>query len=123
MELLKILLVEDDPVDQLIIQKMAAYAGFEVEVSHNGQDAIEKLHKEHYHLVLMDLEMPVMNGYETTCYIRQHLERNKNIPIIIITGKDGVGEAARCLLLGANTFLTKPITGENLIKEINTLVI
>jgi CheY-like chemotaxis protein len=123
MDLLKILLVEDNLTDQLIVQRLADYAGFDVEVAGNGQEAIEKLSANHYDLILMDLEMPVMNGYETTTYIRHHLESKKDIPIIIITGREGLGEATRCLLLGANTFLTKPVTQENLIKEINTLML
>lgn len=123
MDLLRILLVEDNPFDQLIVQSLADYAGFEIEVAHNGQEAIQKLCTAAYDLVLLDLEMPVMNGYETTSYIRQYLEDQKNIPIIIITGKEGIGEAAHCLLLGANTFLTKPLSHETLIMEINTLVI
>ena len=123
MDLLQILLVEDNPIDQLIVRTLARYAGFEVDVAGNGQQAIDKLSANHYDLVIMDLEMPIMNGYETTTYIRQRLEGKKDIPIIIISGKDGLREAAHCLLLGANTFLTKPVTQENLIKEINTLVI
>jgi CheY-like chemotaxis protein len=123
MDLLKILLVEDNPTDQLIVQRLAGYAGFEVELAGNGQEAIEKLSASHYDLVLMDLEMPIMNGYETTTYIRHRLESKKDIPIIIITGREDQGEATRCLLMGANTFLTKPVTEENLIKEINTLML
>jgi CheY-like chemotaxis protein len=123
MDYLRILLVEDDPMDQLIIRSLAENAGFEIDVAGNGQTAIDKLRTGDYDLVLMDLEMPVMNGYEATVYIRQWLENKKDIPIIIITSKQGLDEATRCLLLGANTFLTKPITEDNLIKEIITLVI
>jgi CheY-like chemotaxis protein len=115
--------MEDDPMDQLILQHVTEYAGFEVEVAENGRVGIDKLRAGHYDLVVMDLEMPVMNGYEATAYIRQQLESKKDIPIIIVTSKEGLGEATRCLLLGANTFLSKPITEENLIREINTLVI
>lgn len=123
MDALKILLMEDNPMDQLIIQNVTAYAGFEVEVADNGRLGIDKLRAAHFDLVLMDLEMPQMNGYDATCFIRQQLGEKKDIPIIVITSKEGMQEAARCLLLGANTFLTKPVTLENLIREINTLVI
>jgi CheY-like chemotaxis protein len=123
MDLLKILLVEDNPFDQLIVQSLVNYAGFEVDVVGNGKEAIETLSASRYDLVLMDLEMPIMNGYETITYIRHRLESKKNIPIIIITGREGLQEAAHCLLLGANTFLTKPVTEENLITEINTLML
>jgi CheY-like chemotaxis protein len=123
MDLLKILLVEDDPIDQLIIRTVTEYAGFAIDIADNGRTGIDKLTAGHYDLVLLDLVMPVMNGYETMTFIRQRLDTQKNIPIIIITSKEDLGEAARCLLLGANSFLTKPITEENLIREINTLVI
>jgi CheY-like chemotaxis protein len=123
MDFLKILLIEDDPMDQLIIRSVTEHAGFEVEVAENGREGIDKLRAGQYDLVLMDLEMPVMNGYETTAFIRQSLEGQKDIPIIIITSKEGLGEATRCLLLGANTFVTKPVNEAKLIQEINTLMI
>ena len=123
MDLLKILLVEDDPMDQLIIRSVTEHAGFEVDVAENGLTGLDKLKAGEYDLVLLDLEMPVLNGYEAMAHIRQRLESQKNIPIIIITSKEGVEEATRCLLLGANSFLSKPVTEESLIREINTLVI
>jgi CheY-like chemotaxis protein len=123
MDLLKILLMEDDPMDQLIIRSLTEHAGFDVDVAGNGLAGLDKLKAGQYDLVLMDLEMPVLNGYEAMAHIRQQLESQKNIPILVISGKEGMGEATRCLLLGANSFLTKPVTAENLIREINTLVI
>src|SRR5687768_10264330 len=110
--------MEDDPLDQLIILIVSEHAGFAVDLAVNGLAGLDKLKAGQYDLVLMDLEMPVLNGYEAMAHIRHHLESQKNIPILVISSKEGMGEATRCLLLGANSFLTKPVTEENLIREI-----
>jgi len=123
MNLLKILLAEDDPFNQFIIQKVVKDAGFMLDVVENGQIAINKLQEQDYDLVLMDVEMPVMNGYEATSYIREHLGPKSNIPIIMVTSFVGLQEAAKCLLLGANTYLAKPFRSEELLEEIATLVV
>jgi len=123
MNLLKILLAEDDPFNQLLIRKVVKDAGFMLDVVDNGQVAIDKLQEQDYDLVLMDVEMPVMNGYEATSYIREHLGNKSNIPIIIVTNIAGTQEAAKCMLLGANTYLSKPFKSEQLLDEIATLVI
>ena len=123
MNFLKILLAEDDPMNQLIIRKVVKDAGFILDVVENGRTAIDKLQEKDYDLVLMDVEMPVMNGYEATSYIRENLGQKRNIPIIIVTNIAGTQEAAKCLLLGANTYLAKPFKSEQLLDEIATLVI
>ncbi len=123
MDSLKILLAEDDLLNQIVIQKLVQDAGFELEVVNDGQSVIEKLRENTYDLILMDIEMPIMNGYEATTYIRNELGSKSNIPIIVITSLDGIGEAAKCMLIGANTFIQKPLKAEELIAEINTLVI
>ncbi|PIQ21843.1 MAG: hypothetical protein COW65_06680 [Cytophagales bacterium CG18_big_fil_WC_8_21_14_2_50_42_9] len=123
MNLLKILLAEDDPMNQLLIRKVVGDAGFKLDVVENGQIAIDKLQEQDYDLILMDVEMPVMNGYEATSYIREHLGLKSNIPIIMVTNVNGSYEAAKCMLLGANTYLSKPFKSEQLLEEIATLVI
>ena len=119
----RVLIVEDVTPIRELLNDFLSDEGYDTLLAENGWRGVEIARSEHHDLVLMDLEMPVMNGYETTTYIRQRLESKKDIPIIIITGREGLGEATRCLLLGANTFLTKPVTEENLIKEINTLML
>ena len=123
MNLLKILLADDDPFNQHLIRKVVKDAGFMLDVAENGQVAIDKLQEQDYDLLLMDLEMPVMNGYETTSYIREHLGHKSNIPIIIVTNNNGSQEAAKCMLLGANTYLAKPFKSAQLLDEIVTLVV
>jgi CheY-like chemotaxis protein len=123
MNSLKILLAEDDPLNQMMIQNVVESVGFTLDIAENGHIAIYKLQENNYDLVLMDIQMPVMDGYETTTYIRKNMGSKKNIPIIVITSINSFGEAAKCLLLGANTYLAKPFRAEELISEINTLVI
>ena len=123
MDFLKILLAEDDLMNQLLIGKVVKDAGFILDVVENGQTAINKLQEQDYDLILMDVEMPVMNGYEATTYIREHLGHKSNIPIIMVTNIAGTHEAAKCMLLGANTYLSKPFKSNQLLDEIATLVI
>ncbi|WP_026462126.1 response regulator [Adhaeribacter aquaticus] len=123
MNVLKILLAEDDFLNQILIQQVVESVGFDLDIAENGKVAVEKLQENDYDLVLMDIEMPEMNGYEATSYIRNELGAKSNIPIIVITSLTGTSEAAKCMLLGANTFLSKPLNAEDLIAEINTLVI
>ncbi len=121
--MLKILLAEDDFFNQRMIRKLTNDAGFSLDIANNGQIAIDKLGQNDYDLILMDIEMPVMDGYETTTYIRNNMGVKSNIPIIVVTNVNSVREAAKCLLIGANSYLAKPFKADELISEINTLVI
>lgn len=121
--MLRILLAEDDLFNQTFIRKVTKDAGFSLDIAENGKVAIDKLSHNDYDLILMDIEMPEMNGYETTTFIRNNMGSKSNIPIIVVTSLNGVSEASKCLLLGANSYLAKPFRTEDLIAEINTLVI
>lgn len=123
MNLLRILLAEDDPFVQSLIQQVTESAGYAVDIAENGKVAIDKLQAQHYDLVLMDILMPVMDGYEATAYIRKNLGNKSNIPIIVVTNLNEIGEAAKCLFIGANTYIAKPFKVEQLLNEIDTLVI
>jgi CheY-like chemotaxis protein len=117
----KILLAEDDVFNQSMVKKVTNDFGFALDIAENGQDAIEKLIQNEYDLVLMDIEMPVMNGYEATTYIRSRMGTKSNIPIIVVSCNSDLGEAAKCMLLGANSYLPKPFNSTDLLSEINTL--
>lgn len=118
---LNILLVEDNPLNIKLIQSLFSEYNLKVEVSENGSLGIEKLKENNFDIILMDMEMPVMNGYETTTFIRKEL-KNK-IPIIAMTAHAMDGEKEKCLALGMNDYISKPIDANLLFEKIHDLTI
>jgi len=102
----KILLVEDNAINQEIILGLLENSGIIIDVANNGQEAVDKFEKDKYELILMDVHMPVMNGYEATLVIR---EEDKNIPIIALTANAMREDVEKTLAVGMNEHLNKPI--------------
>jgi len=103
-----ILLVEDNIFSQQVGQELLEDAGATVVVANNGKEAIDLLVKEHFDCVLMDVQMPVMDGYEATRIIRAHPKLSGTL-IIAMTANAGREDQARCLAAGMDEFVTKPI--------------
>jgi CheY-like chemotaxis protein len=112
----KILLVEDDQNNQKIATRMCKRMGLTVDIANNGREAIEKLSLQHYDLVLMDIQMPNMDGLEATEIIRDNNSQvlNHHIPIIALTASSSTEDALRCLSGGMNDYLSKPIQRDHL---------
>lgn len=108
----KILIVEDNLLNQKIAGHILKDHGFNNDACFNGKEAIELLKKNRYDLVLMDLQMPEMNGYETADYIRK--EMKLKIPIIATAGQSSGGGKEKCLEHGMTDFILKPLKGEEL---------
>ncbi|MFE3846726.1 response regulator [Flavobacterium sp. LB3P45] len=106
-ENIKVLVVEDIALNQLLIKIILLDFGYDVTIASNGQIAIENLQKNKYDLILMDLQMPVMNGFEATKYIRNKL--NSNIPIIALTADVTSVDVEKCIAAGMNDYVSKPI--------------
>ncbi|MDB5261933.1 MAG: luxQ [Adhaeribacter sp.] len=123
MNKLKILLAEGDVHNQHFVRKVTVDYDFTLDIAENGQVAISKLNDNEYDLVMLNLDMPVMNGFETTTYIRERMGHKSNIPIIVVACSEGVSDATKCLLLGANSYLTRPFNSRDLLSEINTLFV
>jgi CheY-like chemotaxis protein len=104
---LNILLAEDDILNVKLIEHLFAEYGMHTDVAYNGKSAIEKFLEKEYDLILMDIEMPEMNGYETTRYIREKLQ--SKVPVIAITAHAMPGEREKCLTCGMNDYISKPI--------------
>ncbi len=117
-----ILITDDSEENRLLIkihlQKTEAYRLIFAE---NGQEAVEQFKRQKCSLILMDMEMPVQNGYEATAAIRQ-LEHGQEIPIIALTAHKGVQEKNRCLQAGCNEFLSKPIRKQKLLEMIGRFI-
>jgi ABC-type amino acid transport substrate-binding protein/DNA-binding response OmpR family regulator len=104
----QVLLVEDNPVNQQVAQEILSQMGIEVETVGNGLEAIDALRGRDYDLVLMDIQMPEMDGYETTRRIRAET-RYEKLPVIAMTAHAMSGERERCLAAGMNEHIPKPI--------------
>ncbi|WKD86263.1 Aerobic respiration control sensor protein ArcB [Polaribacter huanghezhanensis] len=103
----KVLVVEDIALNQLLMRTLLDDFGFECDIAGNGSIAIEKLRMKTYDLVLMDLQMPEMNGFEATEYIRNKMKLT--IPIIAITADVTTVDLAKCEAVGMNDYIAKPV--------------
>lgn len=115
---LSILLVEDNQVNQMVASSLLKKLGHETDHAENGLKAIEALAAKRYDLVLMDCQMPVMDGYEATRRIRENPEW-KDLPIIAVTANVMQGDREDCLASGMNDYITKPYRREELREAIN----
>lgn len=110
-----ILLAEDNKVNQMFMVKLLEKKNFEVDVAENGQIALEKLGQKFYDLILMDIQMPEMDGYEATLAIRKNEEHTgMHIPIIALTANATEEDKNRCFQAGMDDFITKPVKSEKL---------
>ena len=118
-----ILLVEDNEVNVLIARKFLERWKVRLDVATNGQSAVDKVQQRDYDLVLMDLQMPIMDGYEATQHIRQLPDPQKQtVPIIALTASVLAEEREKVLAAGMNDYITKPISpdllGEKMVKQL-----
>ncbi|MDM3884506.1 response regulator [Pseudomonas sp. BCRC 81390] len=114
----RILLVEDNPVNQLVAKGMLAKLGCQVHLATQGAEALEMLEQEPFDLVLMDCNMPVMDGYEASRRIRQS-GRWPDLPIVALTANAMPEERERCRAAGMNDYLAKPFRREELLALID----
>lgn len=115
----KTLLIVDD--DLFLVDIMAftlKQNGFEIIKAHNGQEAIDTINKEHVDLVLTDIMMPVMDGFELAANLRKN-ENTKNIPIIFLTAKSNLEDKNKGFNIGINDYVVKPFNLKDLVSRIN----
>ncbi|HTB31316.1 MAG TPA: ATP-binding protein, partial [Bacteroidia bacterium] len=117
---IKVLVVEDIALNQLLMKTLLDDFGFERDIASNGKIAIEKLQAKSYDIILMDLQMPEMNGFEATEYIRNTL--NSKIPIIALTADVTTVDLAKCKSVGMNDYIAKPVDERLLYSKIVGLV-
>jgi two-component system sensor histidine kinase/response regulator len=119
---LSILLVEDNPVNQRVAEKMLVARGHTVRVAGNGREALTVLERWRPHVVLMDVQMPVMSGFEATAAIRARETRGTaRLPIIAMTAHAMEGDRERCLAAGMDAYVTKPVSAATLIEAVEGL--
>ena len=113
-------MVEDIALNQLLMKTLLDDFGFERDIASNGKIAIEKLQAKSYDIILMDLQMPEMNGFEATEYIRKKM--NSKIPIIALTADVTTVDLAKCKAVGMNDYIAKPVDERVLYGKIVGLV-
>jgi PAS domain S-box-containing protein len=119
---LRVLLAEDTPANQKLVQHLLSKRGHTITVAPNGQQALELLREQDFDVVLMDVQMPVLDGYQATQAIRKLDDPKKAaIPIIAMTAHALKGDDERCLAAGMDAYLSKPIKGEELIGIVERL--
>ncbi len=109
-----VLVVEDNDINQLVALGLLEALGFTADVAANGEEAIAKVSSGGYDVVLMDLQMPGMDGYTASRLIRSHEPEGLRVPIIAMTASAIEGVRERCLEAGMDDFLTKPVSSEHL---------
>jgi signal transduction histidine kinase/CheY-like chemotaxis protein len=112
----RILIVEDNVINQRVAEHMLLKLGHTADVARNGREALDRLGASHYDLVLMDCQMPEMDGFEATAQIRNRtsLVLDHGIPIVAMTANAFEEDRERCLAAGMNDFLAKPVNRQSL---------
>lgn len=119
----KVLVVEDNRINQLVAKKILEKEGFEVEICENGLEALEAVQKNNYTFVIMDIQMPGMDGYETTKKIREIEKTTGNhLPIIALTASALDTDRELCLQAGMDEYVTKPVNRNSLNKALKKVV-
>ncbi len=122
---IRVLLAEDNPTNQMFAREVISRQGWICEVVDNGRQAVESIKKTRFDIVLMDCQMPEMDGFTATAAIRR-MEQETSVPvstpIIALTANAIKGDRERCLLSGMDAYLPKPFAPKSLIELIRKLV-
>ncbi len=111
-----VLIVDDNKINRIVAQRLLATLGYSCDVAANGRLAVEQLEHTTYKAVLMDVQMPELDGFEATRLIRSSESKvlNHEIPIIALTAYAGDDDKARCTAAGMNDYVSKPLVLEEL---------
>ncbi|MBB6216217.1 PAS domain S-box-containing protein [Anaerosolibacter carboniphilus] len=119
---LDILLVEDDKINQIVLTTMLQKRGHTVQIANNGLEALKIFAENKYDIILMDIQMPIMDGIEATKCIREREEGNSHITIIALTAHALKGDRERFLSIGMDGYISKPVQMEELFQTIELLL-
>lgn len=117
----KILLVDDSEINRRVAESLLSQAGCSVHCAENGQLGVEAVEQSHYDLVLMDIDMPIMNGYDATQHIRDCIA-HRSLPIIAMTTNAAAKDIATCIEVGMNDHITKPLDAANMLSIVSQWV-
>ncbi len=117
---LTVLVVEDNQLNQRITENQLKKMGYKVEMVYSGEEALKALESKNYALILMDCQMPGMDGYEATKLIREReMTSGEHVPIIALTANAMVGDEEKCISVGMDDYLSKPVLFIKLEEKMN----
>jgi twitching motility two-component system response regulator PilH len=116
-----VLIVDDSPTEQHVLKGMLQKAGYKVSVAINGEEGIAEAKRLHPDLILMDVVMPVLNGFQATRKLREDSETS-NIPVIMVTTKDQETDKSWGLRQGAEAYLVKPVSASDLLERVRAVL-
>ncbi|WP_316745841.1 response regulator [Pedobacter gandavensis] len=119
---IRVLIVEDNPINQLLVIKLLENQGYGITVAGNGRIALEEYDKQSFDIILMDLQMPELDGYETTRIIRKMTGERGDIPIVAMTAHTIKGELEKCVSIGMNDYISKPFNSAELYQKIEIII-
>jgi CheY-like chemotaxis protein len=111
-----ILLAEDNTINQKLFRKLLNKAGCRVILASNGKQAVEKFIPGKFDLVMMDVQMPIMDGFEATELIRKTEKGNARTPVIAVTAHAMTGDREKCMAAGMNDYISKPVRKSRIIE-------
>lgn len=115
-----ILIVEDNPVDRQRLEKLLSEAGYMVATANDGTQALASVKRSKPDAILMDINMPELDGFATTRALQGNTE-TKGIPVLLVTSKDQKADKAWGQMLGAKGYVTKPFTDDQLLSQVRAL--
>ncbi|MEQ1725256.1 MAG: response regulator [Sphingopyxis sp.] len=121
--MMRILFIEDDPMNRRVVRDMLAIAGLMMSEADGGRTGIARLESEEFDLLLLDLRMPEMDGFDVMRALRARGDVLKNIPIVVITADASPGLEDECLETGADAVLFKPIAMQSLFDSIASVFV
>jgi DNA-binding response OmpR family regulator len=116
-----VLLVDDDEAARILTEIALTNAGFRVVQAENGKDALDVFRVEHPDIVLLDVNMPVMDGFEACRELRK-LPGGESVPVLMVTGNEDVGSINRAYEIGATDFLIKPSNWEIIVQRVRDML-
>jgi twitching motility two-component system response regulator PilH len=116
-----VLVVDDSPTEQHVLKNILVKAGFKVEIAENGELGIAEAKRLHPRLIIMDVVMPVLNGFQATRKLREDKE-TAGIPVIMVTTKDQETDKSWGLRQGAEAYLVKPVSASDLLERVEAVL-
>ncbi len=121
--LLQVLYAEDGRLNQILVQEMLEQAGLEVDIAENGSEALAAIEAKQYGLLLLDVQMPEIDGFEVARRIReQEAKTGGHLPIVALTAYAMKGDRQRCLEAGMDDYVSKPVDEDTLFAAISRLI-
>ncbi|APX65417.1 response regulator [Sphingomonas sp. gentR] len=119
---MNVLFIEDDRMNRRVVRDMLDVAGASMAEAENAELGLEMIDRDHYHMILIDLRMPGMDGITAIRHIRARGDQKAEVPIIVVTADSGVDLRERCLSAGADDVIVKPVAMDQLFEAMGRIL-